>query len=141
MFYSFEKFSEDIQSLIKQIRESNTNYDYVVGIKRGGLIPATCLSHALKIPLYSFTWSTRDFPYQEKHSSVLQPLSKILLVDDICDSGETLIKIKELFSFCNIDTAVLLYNEDQVHIPTYYAEKFSRLNQKEFIDFWWEIYK
>lgn len=141
MRYSFQEFDEDIHYLVKQIEQSSKKYDYVVGIKRGGLIPAVCISNALKVPLYSLSWSTRDFPYSDTRNSALAPNSKILLVDDLCDSGKTLIGIKELYSFCNIDTAVLLYNVDQTHIPNYYAKEFSRKEQKEFIDFWWEDYK
>lgn len=141
MLYNFKEFDEDVHYLLKQIKQKEKTYDYVVGIKRGGLIPATCLSHALEIPMYSLTWSTRDFPYQDTKNSVLQPHSKILLVDDLCDTGDTLVRIKELYNHCDIDTAVLLYNIDQIHIPTYYAQEFSRKQQPEFINFWWEEYK
>lgn len=141
MLYSFAEFDEDMHYLIKQIERSNIKYDYVVGIKRGGLVPAVCISNALKIPMHVLNWSTRDFPHQQIDSGPLQPGSKVLLVDDICDSGETLVRIKDIFSFCDFDTAVLLYNVDQVHIPTYYAQEFSRKENSEFINFWWEEYK
>lgn len=138
MNYTQAYFNFDIQNILEQIKKE---YDYVVGIKRGGLIPAVCISHSLGIPMYSLDWSNRDYPTHNDVQKILQPSSKILLVDDICDTGETIIRIKELYSFCDIDTAVLLYNEDQPHIPNYYARKFSRETEPDWIHFWWETYK
>ena len=135
MNYTYDFFKFDISNIILSITK---DYDYIVGIKRGGLVPAVCLSHALHIPMYSLDWSNRDYPANNDNARVLQPNSKILLVDDICDTGETIMQIKELYSFCDIDTAVLLYNEDQPHIPNYYARKFSRKTEPDWITFWWE---
>ena len=138
MRYTQAYFNFDVANILNQIAESKKEYDYVVGIKRGGLIPAVCISHALGIPMYSLDWSNRDYPGNNDSQRVLQSGSKILLVDDICDTGKTLIQIKDLYSFCDIDTAVLLYNEDQIHIPNYYARKFSRKTEPDWIVFWWE---
>ena len=135
MNYTYDFFKFDIGNIILSITK---DYDYIVGIKRGGLVPAVCLSHALGIPMYSLDWSNRDYPANNDNARVIQPNSKILLVDDICDTGETIMQIKSLYSFCNIDTAVLLYNEDQPHIPNYYARKFSRKTEPDWITFWWE---
>jgi len=136
--YTQAYFNFDIKNIVNQIDNSKKDYDYVVGIKRGGLIPAVCISHILGLPMYSLDWSNRDYPEKNDYQKVLQSNSKILLIDDICDTGETLIRIKELYNFSNIDTAVLLYNEDQIHIPTYWARKFSRKIEPDWVQFWWE---
>lgn len=52
---------------------SETNIDGVYGLPRGGLVLAVMLSHRLGKPL------------------LLAPTSKSLIVDDICDSGESLL--------------------------------------------------
>lgn len=135
MNYTYEYFKFDISNIILSITK---DYDYVVGIKRGGLVPAVCISHTLGIPMYSLDWSNRDYPANNDSARVIQPNSKILLVDDICDTGATIMQIKDIYSFCDIDTAVLLYNEDQPHIPNYYARKFSRKTEPDWITFWWE---
>ena len=54
---------------------NNLEIDSVMGLPRGGLIPAVMLSHKLDLPLVS------------------EPTEKTLIVDDICDSGETFIEI------------------------------------------------
>ena len=133
--YDYFMFEKDVNTIISNIKKK---YDYVVGIKRGGLIPAVCISHALHIPMYSLDWSNRDYPANNDNARVIQPNSKILLVDDICDTGETIMQIKDLYSFCDIDTAVLLYNLDQPHIPNYYGRSFSRKTEPDWIVFWWE---
>lgn len=69
---------------------------HVAAISRGGLVPGVMLSHWWSVPLIPVTWSTRDFVDQQPQQ--LLPLLKlitnnsdhrILLVDDICDSGFT----------------------------------------------------
>lgn len=52
---------------------AETNIDGVYGLPRGGLVLAVMLSHKLKKPL------------------LLAPTSNSLIVDDICDSGESLL--------------------------------------------------
>ena len=67
---------EDIEVLVdilyKKIQSDLQPINSIHGLKRGGYIPAVMLSHQLKIP----------------YSEVI--LKDTLVVDDICDSGETL---------------------------------------------------
>lgn len=60
-----------VRSVRYKYREANL--PGVFGIPRGGLIPAVMISHALNIPL------------------LMAPVEGCLIVDDICDSGESLI--------------------------------------------------
>ncbi len=68
---------EDIELLIQKTAKEVKNIKNIYGIPRGGLIPAVRLSHILKIPL------TQEIE------------ENTLVVDEICDSGETLKKILE----------------------------------------------
>lgn len=63
----------------------NRKYDYIYGVPRGGLIPATYLSHKLEIPIII----SLDNNYIPKRKG---PIS-LLIVEDIIDSGETINKI------------------------------------------------
>ena len=61
----------------------------------GGLIPAVLLSHKTGIP------------YQQISTANTSPeadLSHVLFVDDICDSGKTLEKIRKTYNKCRILT-------------------------------------
>lgn len=141
MDYTQFKFNQDIKNLIDQIRDSGKKYDKVVAIMRGGLIPGVCISHALNIPFETLKWSTRDRPDADVFNLTMRSEDRILLVDDICDSGKTLETILDTFPKSDIHTAVLIHNINLGFTPTYYSFKLDRNLHQEFIDFWWETYK
>ena len=103
----------DILSL--KINKSKIEYKNIFGLQRGGLIPAVMLSHQLGIPMAK---------------GDIGP--DTLIVDDICDSGETLDKLvkkyQTLYSFpFNLKTAVLHYKpHTSCFEPTFYAEKWNK---------------
>ena len=68
-----------IKSLTKYIKSKDVKY--VVGIPRGGLIPAVMLSHESEIPFLTL----------DKLETIGEiPKEQIAIVDDISDSGVTL---------------------------------------------------
>jgi hypoxanthine phosphoribosyltransferase len=69
---SWEEIEELVDILHSQITRSGYKITDIYGLQRGGLIPAVLLSHKLDIPM------TQDPTRQNT-----------LVVDDICDSGET----------------------------------------------------
>lgn len=141
MNYSYYDFEQDTSHIISEIKKGHYKYDRVVSVMRGGLPLGVCISHALNIPLDTLKWSTRDFPECDLFNLTMRSDERILLVDDICDSGKTLKTIKENFANSFIHTAVLVYNGDQEFVPEYYGYKISRKENPKFIDFWWEKYK
>ena len=76
-YVTWEEIEELVDLLAKQIAQSGYQIEYIFGLQRGGLIPAVLLSHKLGIPM------TQELTRQNT-----------LIVDDICDSGET---FKEFF--------------------------------------------
>lgn len=100
-----------VQNICRNIAVSDWRPDYVVGITRGGLLPAVMISHYFKVPCQTLKVSLREsdstesnlwmsedafgaVPYEDRetYSSRWDPAFKknILIVDDINDSGETL---------------------------------------------------
>lgn len=74
--------------------------EVVFGIKRGGLIPAVHLSHSYEVPLEVIEWSTRDANIRNKDTlnkliECLEAGRQCLIVDDIFDSGKTLMEISD----------------------------------------------
>lgn len=141
MEYNQVNFDRDIKIVLEQIKNSGKKYDKVVGIMRGGLIPGVCISHALNLPFETLKWSTRDRPELDIFNLTMRSEDRILLVDDICDSGKTLETIFDTFPKSNIHTAVLIHNVNLKFTPTYYSFKLDRTLHKDYIDFWWETYK
>jgi xanthine phosphoribosyltransferase len=144
MFYSFDQFTQDADLLVDQITGSGKFYDYVVGIVRGGAIPAVYLSHHLGIPMRTVSWSTfHSDQMRECAMDIAEDISEgksILLVDDILDSGRTMKELLEDWG-CDRDKvgiAVLIYNKQQELKPDYFGTVIDRETQPEWVTFWWE---
>ena len=139
--YTFDEYVSDVDAIAIQVEASGIAYDHIVGIARGGLIPAVQLSHQLKVPFASIHWSTRDNIGRDLKNILLLAggNKRILLVDDICDSGKTLTEITTYpFFKAKIDTAVLIYNVAQEFTPTYFGKTIDRTKFTDWLDFWWE---
>ena len=95
------------------------NVTHISGLSRGGLIPAVMVSHKLNLPYTDkILWSDDKV------------IRNTLLIDDICDSGETLDKFvkkyQTLYSFpFNLKTAVLHYKpHTSCFEPTFHSELY-----------------
>jgi hypoxanthine phosphoribosyltransferase len=101
LFYSWEEIDKMIDIISLKIINNYPEINSVLGIKRGGLIPAVMISHKLGIPL------------------VDQTFHDTLVIDDICDSGNTLLKGPGVY------TAVLLHKpHTSVFTPNIWAEEY-----------------
>ena len=110
-YYSWTDIERMCVSIVNQMYADNWRPDYIVGLTRGGNIPATIISNmtgirceALKVSLRddgqgpeSNLWMAEDaFGYEREPSATAGPLRKnILIVDDINDTGATFNWIKE----------------------------------------------
>ncbi len=110
---------DEIRALVfrlsHKIITNDLKFKNIYGLQRGGLIPAVMLSHQLGIPMVK---------------GDIGP--DTLIVDDICDSGETLDnlvkKYQTLYAFpFNLKTAVLHYKpHTSCFEPTLYSEKWNK---------------
>ena len=117
----------------------------IVGISRGGLIPGVMMSHKLNVPFKPVHASTRDFPHWENY--LPRPTDKkILIVDDICDSGETFEKlsnyIKENINHeCDVRFMSLWWNNESEFEPHYFVNEVAKFTNPVWIEFahenWW----
>jgi len=106
-----------VECLSDQIKSKKINYDTIIALGRGGLIPGATLSYKLDIyNLYNLGISTREddgkyldtIVYQKPTG--LNKNSKILVVDDINDSGRTFTAVNSILqSEYNIDSDNILY--------------------------------
>lgn len=75
--------------------------DLIVGISRGGLIPAVMLSHIMEAPMIPLVWQTRDGQECDRNNQQLHDAinegKNVLIVDDINDSGRTFCEISEAY--------------------------------------------
>lgn len=143
--YSWSDFDADTLDIERQLRYAGWTPDYIVGVKRGGLIPAIRLSHIFNKPLIMMSCQLRDSADNEVRLYEVEEIPKdknILIVDDICDSGITLRKIvNQLLTdgFVRIRTCAMIFNIAQDFAIDYYAKQINRTNDKRWIIFPWEI--
>lgn len=101
IFYSYEEFKEDVKILAKEIKE-DFNPDALLAIARGGM----SLGHSLAVALKTrqlFALNSIHYDNTKKLDTIeifnipdLSKHKKILLIDDIVDSGESLAEIKKV---------------------------------------------
>ena len=97
IYYSWPDIETACEGLFTKICESDFKPDYIVGLTRGGLVPATILSHKYNIPLHTLNISLRDAHYKERKIWMVEDAlhsKNILIVDDINDTGKTINTIK-----------------------------------------------
>jgi len=78
--YTYEMFEKRCEEISKSILK-NKNIKYIMGIHRGGLIPAVRISHLTGLPMIQF--------------DDVVPHTDIAIIDDCIDSGRTRDKWKE----------------------------------------------
>lgn len=87
-----------VSKICRDIAFSGWRPDYIVGLTRGGLIPAVMISHYLKVPMQTLNISLRDsdigpesnlWMAEEAFGHNMDTPKNILVVDDINDSGTT----------------------------------------------------
>jgi hypoxanthine phosphoribosyltransferase len=146
LIYNWSDFDNDILDISKQLQDKQWVPDYIVGVKRGGLIPAVKLSHIFNKPLIMMSCQLRDSDDKEVRLYEVEEISndkKVLIVDDICDSGITMSQIilkfySNGFNIDNIKTSSLIYNTSQKFVVDYYAKDIDRSHDERWIIFPWE---
>ena len=110
VFLSWNWVDQQVLTLGETIKESVSEFTYISGIPRGGLIPGAYLSHYLGL---------KYIPYGDAKQLPIGIRNQVLVVDDICDSGITLLEASEL----GFQTAALAYRYSSPFMPEWYAEK------------------
>jgi hypoxanthine phosphoribosyltransferase len=139
------EFYKAMACIRQQIGNREAAFDYVVGISRGGLIPAVFLSHRLEVPLRVVEWSTRytgqQFCPEDLYESITEG-KRILLVDDILDSGRTIRELLDIWGSeneINVSVACIIHNTAQNLVtPDFWFRQIDRNVDKEWVNFWWE---
>ena len=122
VFVSWNDIDHQVDKLASKIK----NVDYVVGIPRGGLVVAVIMSHKLEIKHI-----TIDHLEKLEEFNLNIDKKKILIVDDISDSGQTLKHYKKQ----GYTTATLDVRNTTVTKPDFYC---NWLETTDWIVYPWE---
>ena len=141
IYYPYSEFKEDLKILIQKIDQ---NFDAILGIGRGGFSMAHLLGEYYDMrEVYSI--NTIGYEDTQKNDTVevfnipeLKSAEKVLIVDDIVDSGDTLIEVLAVLNkkYPNVTfiTASLFYKKTAKIAPTWYVKE-----PKGWIDFFWSV--
>jgi hypoxanthine phosphoribosyltransferase len=137
--------------LSSELKKEKYNPDVIIGVGRGGLIPATLLAYKLNVKnLFNFTVQsyTDDNKQGEQITIVQEPGDallefkdkNILVVDDLSDTGNTLQFIidtlKTKYNLDNVKTLTLCIKEHASFIPDFYLQKYP---SDTWLTFPWEV--
>ena len=144
IFYSYDEFAVDAKKMAKQIKDE-FDPEVILALARGGLT----LGHSLAVALENrnlFTLNSIHYEDTNKLDTIqifnvpdLSKYTKILLVDDIIDSGESMVEIKRelLKRYPNLDIkiATVFYKEKALLLP-----EFKVKEAHDWVEFFWDIH-
>ena len=135
----------DVNTLCREILLDGFNPEVIVGLSRGGLTPGVMMSHWMQKPFKPV--KVRDFPEWEDYLPKKTD-ERVLIVDDICDSGETFDRIKSYIKGPRINQplelpvevrfATLWWNNECNVEPHYYVNEIAKDSSGTWIHFPWE---
>lgn len=142
-----EEFVADTMAVAKAVASGGWTPDFVVGIGRGGLVPAVYIAHALNLPMLSIDHSSKVPGFAEellrKVAAKSAAGTRLLFVDDINDSGGTIADIRRLLTDHGCDSemlrfAVLIDNVRSKMRVDYRSVSIDRDDDKRWFVFPWE---
>lgn len=107
-YMNFKKLLSHTHNICRQVNLDEWQPDYIVGITRGGMLPAKLISHYYNLPMYTLDIRLRqdsgtgpesnqrmaEDAYGKYDGSSIEG-KNILIVDDINDSGATFIHLQK----------------------------------------------
>ena len=146
-YLPYEAFLTDLETIARQIDVDSWKPDFLVGVGRGGLVPAAYLSHRTGITMLSVDHSSGDAAFADellaKLAAKSREGSRILIVDDINDSGSTIAYLRDVLTShgClepHIRVAVLVNNFSSKARVEYVGTNIDRTEDKRWFVFPWE---
>ncbi|MDD2369209.1 MAG: phosphoribosyltransferase family protein [Sulfuricurvum sp.] len=141
IYYDYKLFCTDVQLLSEQCKPFEA--DTIIAVARGGMSLAHALAMALDIrKLHSIRVESYDGDSQREAVSILSQCNltdsrRVLIVDDIVDSGRTLVALLPMLRLqnpsCEFKVATLFTKPTALMQPD-----FSLHEATDWIDFFWE---
>lgn len=146
-YISYESFLSDVKAVARQIGQTDWRPDFVIGIGRGGLVPAVYVSHQLNVPMLSIDHSSKVPGFADELLAKVAVKSaqgyRLLFIDDINDSGGTIDYVRRLLAEndcdgANLRFAVVMNNSRSKAQVEYWAQMIDRDEDKRWFVFPWE---
>ena len=142
MILTSEQEQSCLNDALAKMVDSGWTPDLILGVSRGGLIPAVIASHKMDLPMIPVAWPSRDYAHL-RDTFVAERLHKlgskhrILVVEELIDTGTSLTELKEVLD----DTAhefkyLTLF---QRTTSTFAADYVGQVvDSEEWLEFSWE---
>jgi len=141
IYYDYKRFSGDVLTLSEQCKPFEA--DTIIAVARGGMTLAHALAMALDLRnLQSIRIESYDGDCQRECVSILGQCDlaaskRVLVVDDIVDSGQTLFSLMPLLReqnpLCEFKIATLFTKQTALVQPDFFLHEAT-----DWIDFFWE---
>jgi xanthine phosphoribosyltransferase len=139
-YYSYKSFNEDVNRLIK--KSQSFQPEIILAVARGGVTLGHFMAERMGLRAL-YTLNSIHYDGEKKLDTItlfnipdLGENRRVLIVDDIVDSGESMVEIlqtlKEKFPTNSYKTATLFYKKEAAIQPD-----FSCHEAKEWIEFFW----
>lgn len=143
----YEDFLAKVRVLARRIAADAWQPEFIIGVGRGGLVPAVYISHQLDVPMLSIDHSAKVPGFADELLGKVAGMSaqgrRLLFVDDINDSGGTIRYIRQLLgdNGCepeNLRFAVLITNTRSRAVADVWVDTIDRDTDKRWFVFPWE---
>lgn len=140
-YYGYEDFRRDTNQLLQELHSFAPQA--IVGIARGGLSLSHAVAEGLGIRNVEII-RTELYDGEERRSEItlfgsclFQDVERVVVLDDIADSGETLRTVMEYlnreFPEIEFQSATLFYKKSSIYEPHFWINE-----AKCWIEFFWE---
>jgi hypoxanthine phosphoribosyltransferase len=158
LLLTWQDVEQGVQTIVRSMWQDGWKPDLIIGVDRGGLVASTMISHYLAVPHTTVKVSLRNNPDTESllwaPEEVIEG-KKILLVDDINDTGATQqwlmqdwassvtgieVDFVDKFWHNSVRWASLVENESSKEYSDYCSIAVNKLENDVWIDFPWESF-
>ena len=146
-YIAYDDFLAVVRSLAQTVGQDAWQPDFVVGIGRGDLVPAVYMSQILSVPMLSIDQSAKVPGFADELLVKLATMTKagqrILIIDDINDSGRTIAQVRRLLRAHetvedHLRFAVMINNAVSQETVDYAVQTIDRTTDKRWFVFPWE---
>jgi len=140
-------FEVAIRALAAQLAADDWTPDFIIGVGRGGLVPAVFLSHASGLPMLSVDFSSQVEDFSDEPLVKLAMRTRggerLLFLDDINDSGRTIAHLRRALAAAgavpgSVRFATLIDNISSAERVDYRHRTIDRRETKDWFVFPWE---
>ncbi|MEA1913896.1 MAG: phosphoribosyltransferase family protein [Campylobacterota bacterium] len=142
VYYGYDEFVVDTKILLKQIQSYNP--EALIPVARGGMALGQLLGEAMDtrevycINSIHYEGTVKLDTCKIFNVPNLSRVSKVVIIDDIIDSGESMVdilkKLKRLYPHCEFKVATIFYKPTALIQPDFTVKE-----AHDWIDFFWEV--